>query len=92
MDIVGCLKGCVIKTSSKIFAMIKSFLRGEAIHFLAMETVVKLFPFWIQVRKLWSSGAARGVRIYSLFQTGLEELILIMSDRAHLLRKVLVTG
>lgn len=92
MGILNCLKGYVIKNSSKIFAMIKFILRGQAIHFVAMKTVVKLFPFSIQVRKLWSSGAARGVRIYSLFQTGLEELTLIMPDRAHLLRKGLVTG
>lgn len=53
---------------------------------------MKLFLFWIQVRKLGSSGVARGISHYSLFEMGLGLLIVITSDRAHLLRKVVLTG
>lgn len=53
---------------------------------------MKLFLFWIWVTKLGSSGAATGKRNYSLFKIELGKLVEIMSDRAYLLKKVLVAG
>lgn len=53
---------------------------------------MKLFLFWIWVRKLGSSGAARGIRNYSSLKIELGEFIVTVSDRAHLPKKVLVTG
>lgn len=53
---------------------------------------MKLLLVWMQVRKLCSSGAVRGIRNYSLFRMGLGELLVITPDRARGLREAWMLG